>query len=70
MICRAWVTRSGPKSPEVRTTWQRVNRGMTSSWFGSGMEEVEPCPSVTVGAAWSFEGWQPGSAEPYGFYGL
>jgi hypothetical protein len=36
MIFRAWAIRSGPKSPEVRTTRQTVNVGMTSSLFGSG----------------------------------
>jgi hypothetical protein len=40
MLFKAWITRSGPKRPEVRTTWQRVNRGMTSSLFGAGREEV------------------------------
>jgi hypothetical protein len=36
MIFRAWAIRSGPKRPEVRTTRQTVNVGMTSSLFGSG----------------------------------
>ena len=36
MIFRAWVTRSGPKSTEVRTTWQRVKVGMTSSFLRPG----------------------------------
>ena len=40
MIFSAWVIRSGPKSTEARTTWQRVNGGMTSSLFGPSLEEV------------------------------
>ena len=44
MIFRAWVTRSGPKSPEVRTTWQRVNSGMTSSLFGQGWRKYSLVP--------------------------
>jgi hypothetical protein len=35
MLFRAWAVRSGPKSPEVRTTRQTVNVGMTSSLFGA-----------------------------------
>ena len=39
MIFRAWVTRSGPKSTDVRTTWQRVQAGMTSSFLRPGWRQ-------------------------------
>ena len=44
MIFRAWVTRSGPKSTEVRTTWQRAKTGMTSSFLRPGWRKYNLAP--------------------------
>jgi hypothetical protein len=44
MIFRAWAIRSGPRSPEVCTTRQTVNVGMTSSLFGSGWRKYSLRP--------------------------
>jgi hypothetical protein len=44
MIFRAWVTRSGPKSTDVRTTWQRAKAGMTSSFFRQGWRKYNLAP--------------------------
>ena len=49
MIFRAWAIRSGPRSPEVRTTRQTVNVGMTSSLFGSGWRKYSLRPLSHLG---------------------